>query len=89
MPERLGTAALANMTGVLIKGKSGYRALHGRRMPCEHEDGDWGGISPDQGPSKMASRIRICLPTQGMWVRSLVGEDSTRHRATKPQLLSP
>ena len=35
--------------------------------------------------------VRICLPMQGTWVRSLVPEDSLCHRATKahvPQLLS-
>ena len=30
--------------------------------------------------------IRICLPMQGMWVQSLVREDPTRRRATKPRI---
>ena len=34
--------------------------------------------------------IRICLPTQGTWVRSQVPEDSACHGATKaPKLLEP
>ena len=28
--------------------------------------------------------LRLCLPMQGTWVRSLVWEDPTCHRATKP-----
>ena len=28
--------------------------------------------------------LRICLPTEGTWVQSLVQEDPTCHRATKP-----
>ena len=32
----------------------------------------------------MVQWIRIRLPIQGTWVRSLVREDSTCHRATKP-----
>ena len=34
--------------------------------------------------SLLAQRIRICLPVQGMWVQSLVQEDSTCRRAAKP-----
>ena len=34
--------------------------------------------------SLAAQWIRVCLPVQGTWVRSLVWEDSTCHRATKP-----
>ena len=33
----------------------------------------------------MAQWIRICLPVQGTQVQSLVWEDSTCHRATKPK----
>ena len=29
--------------------------------------------------------LRICLPTQGTWVRSLLQEDSTSCRPTKPE----
>ena len=29
--------------------------------------------------------LRIRLPMQGMWVQSLVQEDSSCHKATKPQ----
>ena len=40
----------------------------------------------------MVHWLRIRLPMQGTWVRALVQEDPTRHRATKPvcvpQLLS-
>ena len=36
------------------------------------------------GTSLVVQRIRICLPTQGTLVRSLLWEDSTCHRATKP-----
>ena len=32
----------------------------------------------------MAQWLRICLPMQGTWVQSLVQEDSTCLRATKP-----
>ena len=32
----------------------------------------------------MVRRLRIHLPMQGTWVRSLVWEDSTCHRPTKP-----
>ena len=34
--------------------------------------------------SLVMSWVRICLPMQGTWVGSLVGEDSTFLRATKP-----
>ena len=37
-----------------------------------------------EGPSLVAQRWRICLPTQGTQVRSLVQEDSTHHEATRP-----
>ena len=36
------------------------------------------------GTSLVAQWLRICLPLQGTWVRSLVWEDPTCHRATKP-----
>ena len=36
------------------------------------------------GTSLVAQWLRICLPTQGTWVRSLVWEDPTCRRATKP-----
>ena len=36
------------------------------------------------GTSLVAQWLRIRLPTQGTWVRSLVREDPTRHGATKP-----
>ena len=34
--------------------------------------------------SLVAQWLRICLPMQGTWVRSLVGEDPTCCGATKP-----
>ena len=34
--------------------------------------------------SLVAQWIRIHLPMQGTWVQSLVQEDSTCHKATKP-----
>ena len=34
--------------------------------------------------SLVAQWTRVCLPMQGTWVRSLVWEDSTCRRATKP-----
>ena len=34
--------------------------------------------------SVVMQQIRIRLPMQGTWARSLVKEDPTRHRATKP-----
>lgn len=34
--------------------------------------------------SLVIRQIRICLPMQGTWVQPLVWEDSTFHRATKP-----
>ena len=36
------------------------------------------------GTSLVAQWIRICLPMKGAWVQSLVGEDPTCCRATKP-----
>ena len=36
------------------------------------------------GTSLVAQWLRICLPVQETWVRALVREDSTCHRATKP-----
>ena len=36
------------------------------------------------GTSLVAQWIRICLPMQGTWVQSLVWEDPTCRRATKP-----
>ena len=35
--------------------------------------------------SLVAQWLRICLPTQGTWVRSLLQEDSTSCRPTKPE----
>ena len=32
----------------------------------------------------MAQWLRVCLPMQGTWVRSLVWKDSTHYKATKP-----
>ena len=45
---------------------------------------------PSEGTSLVVQWLRIHLPMQGTWVRSLVQEDSTCHGATKPvpQLLS-
>ena len=37
----------------------------------------------------LAHWIRIRLPVQGTWVRSLVWEDSTCHRVTKPVCPEP
>ena len=37
--------------------------------------------------SLVAQWLRVCLPMQGTWVRALVWEDPTCHRATGPQLL--
>ena len=34
--------------------------------------------------SLVAQWLRISLPMQGTWVRALVREDPTCHRATKP-----
>ena len=34
--------------------------------------------------SRVAQWLRICLPMQGTWVRSLVWEVPTCHEATKP-----
>ena len=36
------------------------------------------------GTSLVAQWLRIPLPMQGTWVRSLVWEDPTYHGATKP-----
>ena len=36
------------------------------------------------GASLVAEWLRICLPTQGTWVRSPAGKDSTCLGATKP-----
>ena len=36
------------------------------------------------GPSLVAQWLKIRLPMQGTWVRALVQEDPTCHRATKP-----
>ena len=38
----------------------------------------------DQGTSLVVQWLRIHLLMQGTWVRALVGEDLTCHRATKP-----
>ncbi|KAJ8786159.1 hypothetical protein J1605_006515 [Eschrichtius robustus] len=40
--------------------------------------------SPYPGTSLVAQWLRICLPRQGTRVRSLVREDPTCRRATKP-----
>ena len=37
----------------------------------------------------MVQWFRICLPVQGTWVQSLVWEDPTCHRATKPACHEP
>ena len=36
------------------------------------------------GDSLVVQWLRVCLPVQGTQVQSLVREDSTCHRATKP-----
>ena len=36
------------------------------------------------GPSLVKQWLGVRLPTQGIWVRSLVGEDLTFCRATQP-----
>ena len=41
-------------------------------------------LSKYLGTSLVAQWLRILLPMQGTWVRSLVQEDSTCHRATEP-----
>ena len=41
-------------------------------------------LKPRCGTSLVAQWIRICLPTQGTWVRSLVHEGPTCHGACKP-----
>ena len=41
-------------------------------------------LSKYLGTSLVAQWLRILLPMQGTWVRSLVWEDFTCHRATKP-----
>ena len=38
----------------------------------------------DTGASLVAQWLRICLPTQGTWVRALVWEDPTCRGATRP-----
>ena len=38
----------------------------------------------NHGTSLVAQWLRICLPLQGTWVQSLVWEDPTCRRATKP-----
>ena len=38
----------------------------------------------NKGTSLVVQWLRIHLPMQGTWVRSLVWEDSTSHRATEP-----
>ena len=54
------------------------------------EAGVWGGVtccSAQQHRNLLViQQLRICLPTQGTQVRSLVWEGSTRCRATKPIL---
>ena len=37
----------------------------------------------------MVQWLRICLPVQGTWVRSLVGRDPICRAATKPMLEEP
>ena len=41
-------------------------------------------FSRESGTSLVVQRIRICLAMQETWVQSLVLDDSTCHRATKP-----
>ena len=43
-----------------------------------------GGIREEIGTSLVVQWIKICLPMQGTWVQSLVGEDPTGHGITKP-----
>ena len=43
----------------------------------------WHSIA-NKGTSLVVQWLRIHLPMQGMWIPSLVWEDSTRHRAAKP-----
>ena len=40
--------------------------------------------SKEIGTSLVEQWLGICLPMQGTWVQSLVGEDPTCHAATKP-----
>ena len=44
----------------------------------------WDIRSGGSGTSLVAQWLRICLPMQGTWVGSLVWEDPTGCRATKP-----
>ena len=44
----------------------------------------WGPLRWTDSTFPVVQWIRICLPIQGTWLRSLVREDSTCHRATKP-----
>ena len=37
-----------------------------------------------QGTTLVVQWIRVCLPMHGMWVQSLLWEDSTGRKATKP-----
>ena len=41
-------------------------------------------LKNQSGASLVAQWLRIRLPVQGTWVRSLVWEDPTCRRATKP-----
>ena len=43
----------------------------------------WHSIA-NKGTSLVVQRLKIHLPMQGTWVRSLVWEDSTSHRASEP-----
>ena len=43
---------------------------------------DW--IKKQEPRASVAQWLRIRLPMQGTWVRALVWEDPTCHRATKP-----
>ena len=42
-------------------------------------------VNKELGTSLAVQWIRIRLPVQGTWVRSLIWEDSTCHGATKPE----
>ena len=41
-------------------------------------------VKNDQWASLVAQWLRVCLPTQGTWVRGLVWEDPTCRGATGP-----
>ena len=54
-------------------------------LDTQSASSDWSTqLKHDQGTSLVVQWLRICLPMQGTQVQSLVGEDSTWFRATKP-----